>query len=39
VVHRDRGYFGVKSKGYDATMRRVVNEHTLRIIYIEEKEN
>jgi IS5 family transposase len=28
------GYFGAESKGYDATMRRVVNEHPLGIRYI-----
>jgi hypothetical protein len=27
VVYRDRGYFGAKSKGYDATMKRAVKEH------------
>ena len=29
VVYRDRGYFGAKSKGYDATMKRAVKEHPL----------
>jgi hypothetical protein len=29
VVFRDRGYFGTKSKGYDKTMRRAVNEYPL----------
>jgi IS5 family transposase len=24
VVYRDRGYFGAKSKGYDATIKRAV---------------
>ena len=31
VVYRDRGYFGAKSKGYDATMKRAVKEHPLGI--------
>jgi len=31
VVYRDRGYFGAKSKGYDATIKRAVKEHHLGI--------
>jgi IS5 family transposase len=31
VVYRDRGYFGAKSKGYDATMKRAVRGHALGI--------
>jgi IS5 family transposase len=31
VVHRDREYFGAKSKGYDATMKRTVKEYHLGI--------
>ena len=31
VVYRDRGYFGAKTKGYNATMKRAVKEHTLGI--------
>ena len=31
VVYRDRGYFGAKSKSYDATMKRAVKEHPLGI--------
>jgi len=31
VVYRDRGYFGAKSKGYDATIKRAVKEHLLEI--------
>jgi hypothetical protein len=29
VVHRDREYFGAKSKGYDAKMKRAVKEYHL----------
>jgi IS5 family transposase len=31
VVHRDREYFGAKSKGYDAKMKRAVKEYHLGI--------
>jgi IS5 family transposase len=31
VVYRDRGYFGAKSRSYDATMKRAVKEHSLRM--------
>ena len=31
VVYRDKGYFGVESRGYDATMRRAVRGHPLDI--------
>ena len=31
VVYRDRGYFGAKTKAYDATMKRAVKGHTLGI--------
>jgi IS5 family transposase len=31
VVYRDRGYFGAKSKGYNATMKRAVKKHPLEI--------
>ena len=31
VVYRDKGYFGVKPRGYDATMRRGVRGHPLGI--------
>jgi len=31
VVYRDKGYFGVEPRGYDATMRRGVREHSLGI--------
>jgi IS5 family transposase len=31
AVYRDRGYFGAKSKGYDAIVRRAVRGHTLEI--------
>jgi IS5 family transposase len=31
VVHRDRGYFGAKSKGYDTTMKRAVKEQPMGI--------
>ena len=31
VVYRDKGYFGVKPRGYDATMRRAVRGHPLGI--------
>jgi IS5 family transposase len=31
VVYRDRGYFGAKAKGYNATMKRAVKGHTLGI--------
>jgi len=31
VVYRDKGYFGVKPRGYDATMRRAVRGHPLSI--------
>jgi len=31
VVYRDRGYFGAKTKGYTATMKRTVKGHTLGI--------
>jgi transposase, IS5 family len=31
VVYRDRGYFGAKTKGCDATMKRAVKRHTLGI--------
>ena len=31
VVHRDKGYFGVEPRGYDATMRRAVRDHPLGI--------
>ena len=29
--YRDRGYFGAKSKGYNATMKRAVKKHPLEI--------
>jgi hypothetical protein len=29
VICRDRGYFEAKSKGYDATIKRVVKEYPL----------
>ncbi len=31
VVYRGRGYFGAKTKGYNATMKRAVKGHTLGI--------
>ena len=31
MVHRDREYFGAKSKGYDAKMKRAVKEYHLGI--------
>jgi transposase, IS5 family len=31
VVYRARGYFGAKSKSYDATTKKLVKEHPLRI--------
>ena len=31
MVYRDRGYFGVEPRGYDATMRRGVRGHPLGI--------
>jgi IS5 family transposase len=31
VVYRDKGYFGVKPRGYDATMRRAMRGHPLSI--------
>jgi len=31
VVYRDKGYFGVKPRGYDATMRRGVRSHPIGI--------
>jgi IS5 family transposase len=31
VVYRDKGYFGVKPRGYDATMRRATRGHPLNI--------
>ncbi len=31
VVYRDRGYFGAKTKVYNATMKRAVKRHTLGI--------
>jgi len=31
VVYRDKGYFGVEPRGYDATMRRAVRGHKLNI--------
>lgn len=31
VVYRDKGYFGVEPRGYDATMRRAVRDHPLTI--------
>ena len=31
VVYRDRGYFGAKTKGYNATMKKAVKGHTLGI--------
>jgi IS5 family transposase len=31
VVYRDREYFGAKSKGYDATMKKVIKEYHLGI--------
>ena len=31
VVYRDKAYFGVKSRGYDATMKRAVRNHPLTI--------
>ena len=31
VVYWDRGYFGVKPRGYDATMKRASREHLLGI--------
>lgn len=30
-MYKDKGYFGVKSRGYDATMRRVTRRHPLTI--------
>ena len=35
---RDRGYFGSKSKGYNAKMKRVVKEHLLGMNYKFKKE-
>jgi len=29
VVYRDRGYFGAKSRSYDATMKRAVKKDSL----------
>ena len=31
MVYRDRGYFGAKTKGYNAIMKRAVKGHTLGI--------
>ena len=31
MVYRYRGYFGAKAKFYDATMRRALKEHSLRM--------
>ena len=31
MVHRNRGYFGAKSKGYDTTMKRAVKEQPVGI--------
>ena len=31
MVYRDREYFGAKSKGYDATMKKVIKEYHLGI--------
>ena len=31
VVYRDKGYFGVKPRGYDATMRRAMRGHPFSI--------
>jgi len=31
VVYRDRGCFGAKSKGYDATMKKALKEYHLGI--------
>jgi transposase, IS5 family len=31
VVYKDKGYFGAKSKGYNATMKRTLKEHFLEI--------
>ncbi len=31
MVYRDRVYFGAKTKGYNATMKRAVKRHTLGI--------
>ena len=33
VVYRDKGYFGVKPRGYDATMKRATRGHPLSIRY------
>ena len=29
MIPQDRGYFGTKSKGYDATMKRAVKKHSI----------
>jgi IS5 family transposase len=31
VVYRDKGYFGVEPRGYDATMRRATRGHPLSV--------
>jgi len=31
VVYRDKGFFGVEPRGYDATMKRATRGHPLRI--------